>query len=106
LHYLQDKVDMSTRDFPVDSFHCQYPKKMSFEKMDPSCAIGFYCRTRADFENFCQEAKQVSPPPKQRIEYPMFIFDEGSNPSNVDFDFVDNSINTRYCHCYTEYSFK
>ncbi|XP_066919037.1 cysteine protease ATG4D-like, partial [Clytia hemisphaerica] len=91
-HYLQDKVDMSTRDFPVDSFHCQYPKKMSFEKMDPSCAIGFYCRTRADFENFCQEAKQVSPPPKQRIEYPMFIFDEGSNPSNVDFDFVDNSI--------------
>ena len=32
---------------------------MSFNKMDPSCAIGFYCRTREDFDRFCKEAKQV-----------------------------------------------
>ena len=32
---------------------------MAFNKMDPSCAIGFYCRTREDFDIFCKDAKQV-----------------------------------------------
>uniref|UniRef100_T2M7B1 Cysteine protease n=1 Tax=Hydra vulgaris TaxID=6087 RepID=T2M7B1_HYDVU len=78
-HYLQEYVDMTTQEFPVESFRCHYPKKMAFKKMDPSCAVGFYCRTREDFESLCKQAVEMLKPPMQRTEYPMFIFDDGSS---------------------------
>lgn len=33
---------------------------MSFKKMDPSCTIGFYCRTVQDFEKASEEITKVS----------------------------------------------
>ena len=32
---------------------------MKFTKMDPSCAVGFYCRTREDFDYFCNSISEV-----------------------------------------------
>lgn len=32
---------------------------MSFKKMDPSCTIGFYCRTVQDFEKASEEITKV-----------------------------------------------
>eukprot|EP00794_Sanderia_malayensis_P008211 gene8211-9091_t len=81
-HYLQPKVDMSSDDFPVNSYHCPIPKKMSIRKMDPSCCIGFYCRKREDFDEFQKETVNVLKPPMQRLEYPMFIFENGSSRAN------------------------
>lgn len=43
----------------LQSFHCPSPKKMSFKKMDPSCTIGFYCRTVQDFEKASEEITKV-----------------------------------------------
>lgn len=43
----------------LQSFHCPSPKKMSFKKMDPSCTIGFYCRTVQDFEAASEEITKV-----------------------------------------------
>lgn len=90
-HYLQETVDMSVEDFPVDSFHCQYPKKLDFSRMDPSCAIGFYCRYKEDFESFCRQAVDVLNPPMQKTEYPIFVFDEGSNPNRATDDLIDGT---------------
>lgn len=46
--------------FCFQSFHSVQPRTMSFKKMDPSCTIGFYCDTKADFERFRQQTTEVS----------------------------------------------
>ncbi|KAF3846851.1 hypothetical protein F7725_003929 [Dissostichus mawsoni] len=59
----------------VKSFHCKYPRKMSFSRMDPSCTIGFYAKGHRDFESLCtavHEALSTS-----ASTYPIFIFAEG-----------------------------
>ncbi|XP_046501447.1 cysteine protease ATG4C isoform X1 [Equus quagga] len=58
-HYCQSFVDVSIKDFPLETFHCPSPKKMSFRKMDPSCTIGFYCRNVQDFKRASEEITKV-----------------------------------------------
>ncbi|XP_786847.4 uncharacterized protein LOC581768 isoform X2 [Strongylocentrotus purpuratus] len=77
-HYCQQVVDMKTRDFPLWSFHCMSPRKMSISKMDPSCTIGFYIRTEEQFEQLCKELPTVvSPLGSHSSDYPMFIVRDG-----------------------------
>ncbi|XP_041475028.1 uncharacterized protein LOC121423669 isoform X2 [Lytechinus variegatus] len=77
-HYCQQVVDMKTRDFPLWSFHCMSPRKMSISKMDPSCTIGFYIRTEEQFEQLCRELPTVvSPLGSHASDYPMFIVRDG-----------------------------
>ncbi|XP_041126859.1 cysteine protease ATG4C isoform X1 [Polyodon spathula] len=75
-HYCQSFVDVSMNGFPLESFHCPSPKKMSFTKMDPSCTIGFYTRSVQDFEKISEEiAKVLKPSSKEK--YPAFTFVKG-----------------------------
>uniref|UniRef100_A0A336L0T6 Cysteine protease n=1 Tax=Culicoides sonorensis TaxID=179676 RepID=A0A336L0T6_CULSO len=92
-HYVQDAVDMLQDDFLLNSFHCKSPRKMKLSKMDPSCCIGFYCKTRADFDRFVSNIQQFLQPCKNwmdkqqansgrdyagpDISYPMFVFCKG-----------------------------
>lgn len=86
-HYCQSFVDVSIKDFPLETFHCPSPKKMSFRKMDPSCTIGFYCRTVQDFERASEEiTKMLSISSKEK--YPLFTFVNGHSR---DFDFTSTA---------------
>uniref|UniRef100_A0A1A7Y1H4 Cysteine protease n=1 Tax=Iconisemion striatum TaxID=60296 RepID=A0A1A7Y1H4_9TELE len=76
-HYCQPAVNIKKENFPLESFHCKHPRKMSFSRMDPSCTIGFYAKGQKEFESFCAAVnKAVS---TSTETYPMFIFAEGKS---------------------------
>ncbi|KAK9519601.1 hypothetical protein VZT92_022320 [Zoarces viviparus] len=75
-HYCQSFVDVSTSDFPLQSYHCPSPKKMPFSRMDPSCTIGFYSRDAQDYERISQELSKVLRP-SAREKYPAFTLMQG-----------------------------
>ncbi|RDD38013.1 Cysteine protease ATG4D [Trichoplax sp. H2] len=82
-HYNQMIVDIHPPSFNTRSYHCTTPRKMSFSKMDPSCTMGFYCRTREEFERFCKVAPGVLHPPMQRGHYPMFVFADKRDRTDI-----------------------
>ncbi|KAL4635013.1 cysteine protease ATG4C isoform X1 [Arapaima gigas] len=75
-HYCQSFVDVSTTNFPLETFHCPSPKKMPFNKMDPSCTIGFYSRNVKDYEQISEELSKVLRP-SAKEKYPAFTFMKG-----------------------------
>lgn len=89
-HYVQEAVDVGTQDFPLESFHCSWPRKMSFFKMDPSCTIGFYCKTEDEFEQFVKDVKLLAVPMESRHEYPVFLVSEGSCAAHTDTSSSDD----------------
>ncbi|XP_072367260.1 cysteine protease ATG4C isoform X3 [Scyliorhinus torazame] len=76
-HYCQSFVDVTAKDFPLESYHCPSPKKMSFNKMDPSCTIGFYSHSEDDFEKIIDEITKVLNSPSSKEKYPLFTFSSG-----------------------------
>ncbi|KAF4532511.1 hypothetical protein B566_EDAN007626 [Ephemera danica] len=84
-HYCQERVDVWKPNFPLESFHCRSPRKMSLHRMDPSCCIGFYCKTRDEFDNFVKAVQPLLVPPQQKSEYPMFVFCDGRSKDALSF---------------------
>ncbi|KAJ8781710.1 hypothetical protein J1605_010968 [Eschrichtius robustus] len=49
---------------PDESFHCQHPpSRMSIAELDPSIAVGFFCGTEDDFNDWCQQVRKVGGAP-------------------------------------------
>uniref|UniRef100_A0A8C5RBX6 Cysteine protease n=1 Tax=Laticauda laticaudata TaxID=8630 RepID=A0A8C5RBX6_LATLA len=67
LIYLDPHTTQPAMD-PVDSchisdesFHCQHPPcRMSIAELDPSIAVGFFCKKEEDFSDWCQQIKKLS----------------------------------------------
>ncbi|KAA0722016.1 Cysteine protease ATG4D [Triplophysa tibetana] len=74
-HFCQPVVDVTQGNFSLESFHCNSPRKMNFSRMDPSCTIGLYARTKNDFECLCSAVSDALSLSKEK--YPIFTFVEG-----------------------------
>ncbi|XP_014891678.1 cysteine protease ATG4C [Poecilia latipinna] len=92
-HYCQSFVNVSTSDFPLQSYHCPSPKKMPFSKMDPSCTFGFYSKSAQDYERIREELSKLLEP---TAKYPAFTFVQGRS---TDYELpVDLSAEKREWH--------
>ncbi|XP_042941802.1 cysteine protease ATG4-like isoform X1 [Carya illinoinensis] len=61
-HDTQPVVNISRDDLEADtsSYHCNIVRHMSLDSIDPSLAIGFYCRDKDDFDDFCLRASKLA----------------------------------------------
>lgn len=51
-------------DIPDRSYHCSKTDMMHYQELDPSLALGFFCRELADVEDFCHRVKEIIVPLK------------------------------------------
>uniref|UniRef100_A0A8C5M4G7 Cysteine protease n=1 Tax=Leptobrachium leishanense TaxID=445787 RepID=A0A8C5M4G7_9ANUR len=76
-HYCQPYVDTSKEDFPLESFHCNHPRKMPITRMDPSCTFAFYARHRKEFDLLCNHLAKALNSTSAEEKYPVFSISAG-----------------------------
>ncbi|KAK9130601.1 hypothetical protein Sjap_011088 [Stephania japonica] len=61
-HEVQSVVDIRSGDLEVDtsSYHCNVIRHLPLDTIDSSLAIGFYCRDKDDFNDFCARASKLA----------------------------------------------
>lgn len=60
-HEVQLVTDITGQSLEADTstYHCNIIRHLPFGQIDPSLAIGFYCRDKGDFEDLCSRASQL-----------------------------------------------
>lgn len=93
-HYCQDTVDVTEENFKLESFHCMSPRKLNFSKMDPSCTVAFFLRTRKELDRFVSDAPKMAmtSAPYEKGLYPLFVCSTGRN---ADLNY-EESVNEKY----------
>jgi len=71
-----------------DTYHCSVPQIMSFENIDPSLAIGFYCSSQEDFDNFCNSINEIA----KSNSNPLFTV-EIQSPKYNEYDSEEEELN-------------
>ncbi|KAI5557877.1 hypothetical protein BDE02_17G000500 [Populus trichocarpa] len=61
-HEVQPVVNVSRDDVEANtsSYHCNVVRHIPLDLIDPSLAIGFYCRDKDDFDDFCTLASKLT----------------------------------------------
>ncbi|KAM1577562.1 hypothetical protein EV2_040694 [Malus domestica] len=61
-HEVQPVINIRRDDMEADtlSYHCNVIRHIPLDLIDPSLAIGFYCRDRDDFNDFCFRASKLA----------------------------------------------
>uniref|UniRef100_A0A8C9S408 Cysteine protease n=1 Tax=Scleropages formosus TaxID=113540 RepID=A0A8C9S408_SCLFO len=84
-HTTQPAVEPSDDgQVPDDTYHCQHPPcRMNIRELDPSIAVGFFCRTEEDFDEWCTRIRKLS---CNRDALPMFelVDSQPSHYANAD----------------------
>jgi cysteine protease ATG4 len=69
-----NNTSVNLSDEYIRSVHTAYPEAYPISKMDPSIALGFYCKNKADFENLQQQMKYLKAGLKDPSLPDMFTF--------------------------------
>lgn len=52
-HTVQNVVDFTSSGETDETYHCPYGSRMKISSLDPSIAVGFYCGTEEEFDDWC-----------------------------------------------------
>lgn len=79
-HEVQQVVEISPDNMGVEtgSYHCSVVRQMPLSAIDSSLAIGFYCRNRDDFDDFCTRASDLA---RRSDGAPLFTVTQSLNKS-------------------------
>jgi len=79
-HEVQQVVEISPDNMGVDtgSYHCSVVRQLPLSAIDPSLAIGFYCRNRDNFDDLCLRASVLA---SQSEGAPLFTVAQSLNKS-------------------------
>uniref|UniRef100_A0A7N0TPJ9 Cysteine protease n=1 Tax=Kalanchoe fedtschenkoi TaxID=63787 RepID=A0A7N0TPJ9_KALFE len=60
-HLAQQVITINEENLDTDtsSYHCNTLRHIPLESIDPSLALGFYCRDQDDFVDFCRQATKL-----------------------------------------------
>ncbi|MCL7025148.1 hypothetical protein MKW94_018042 [Papaver nudicaule] len=61
-HEVQQVAELGRENLEADttSYHCSVVRNLPLDMIDPSLAIGFYCRDKDDFDDFCARASKLA----------------------------------------------
>uniref|UniRef100_A0A453DHF1 Cysteine protease n=2 Tax=Aegilops tauschii subsp. strangulata TaxID=200361 RepID=A0A453DHF1_AEGTS len=90
-HEVQMAVNIASDNLEADtsSYHCSSTvRDMPLDLIDPSLAIGFYCRDKDDFDDFCSRASELA---EQANGAPLFTVVQSVQPSKQMYNQDDGS---------------
>jgi len=58
-HVIQATVN-TDEEFLIDTFHTTCTRKMHVSEIDPSLALAFYCKDKADLDDFCHRIDELT----------------------------------------------
>uniref|UniRef100_A0ACD5Z3N5 Uncharacterized protein n=1 Tax=Avena sativa TaxID=4498 RepID=A0ACD5Z3N5_AVESA len=89
-HEVQLAVNIASDNLEADtsSYHCSTVRDMALDLIDPSLAIGFYCRDKDDFNDFCSRASELA---VNANGAPLFTVVQSVQPSKQRYDQHDGS---------------
>jgi cysteine protease ATG4 len=92
-HEVQQVVEISPDKTEVEtgSYHCSVVRQMPLSAIDPSLAIGFYCRNRDDFDDLCARASDLA---SQSEGAPLFTVAQSLNKSKQNDAFTSEGGNS------------
>ncbi|RHZ84562.1 hypothetical protein Glove_79g130 [Diversispora epigaea] len=65
-HHSRPAIELKSNDQLTEeellTYHCDVPHKISISQLDPSMLLGFYCKTKDDFEDFCSRVEKIRQP--------------------------------------------
>ncbi|KAL3528243.1 hypothetical protein ACH5RR_012899 [Cinchona calisaya] len=81
-HEVQPVADITTDNLENDttSYHSNILRQFPLDSVDPSLAIGFYCRDKSDFDDFCLRASKLA---NQSNGAPLFTVTETRKSHNA-----------------------
>lgn len=81
-HEVQPVANLTKDDRETDtsSFHSNVVRHIPLESIDPSLAIGFYCRDKDDFDDFCARASKLA---DESNGAPLFTVTKSRNSSKT-----------------------